>query len=75
MSGFRDKQRTLVNTVDVPGDAGLSPGKSTMFLIKFLKKTKESHEFKSILTLAIPSEGYAAHPVGCISPLKIEIAV
>ncbi len=28
MSGFRDKQRTLVNTVGIAGDAGLSPGKS-----------------------------------------------
>jgi hypothetical protein len=28
MSGFRDKQHTLVNTVGVPGDAGASPGKS-----------------------------------------------
>jgi hypothetical protein len=28
MSGFRDKQRTLVNTVGGPGDAGSSPGKS-----------------------------------------------
>jgi hypothetical protein len=28
MSGFRDKQHTLVNTVSVPGDAGSSPGKS-----------------------------------------------
>ncbi len=28
MSGFRDKQRTLVNTVGVPGDADSSPGKS-----------------------------------------------
>ncbi len=28
MSGFRDKQHTLVNTVNVPGDAGSSPGKS-----------------------------------------------
>jgi hypothetical protein len=30
MSGFRDKQRTLVNTVDVPGDAGSSPAKSQL---------------------------------------------
>jgi len=28
MSDFRDKQRTLVNTDGVPGDAGSSPGKS-----------------------------------------------
>jgi hypothetical protein len=28
MPGFRDKQRTLVNTVSVPGDAGSNPGKS-----------------------------------------------
>jgi hypothetical protein len=28
MSGFRDKQRTMVNTVGGPGDAGSSPGKS-----------------------------------------------
>jgi hypothetical protein len=29
MSGFRDKQRTLVNTVSSPEDAGSSPGKQT----------------------------------------------
>jgi hypothetical protein len=28
MSGFRDKQRTLVNTVRGPGDSGSSPSKS-----------------------------------------------
>jgi hypothetical protein len=28
MSGFKDKQRTLVNTVGVPGVAGSSPGES-----------------------------------------------
>jgi hypothetical protein len=28
MSGFRDKQRTLVNILGVPGDAGSSPSKS-----------------------------------------------
>ena len=27
MSGFRDKQRTLVNTVGVPSNVGSSPGK------------------------------------------------
>jgi hypothetical protein len=29
MSGFRDKQRTLRNTVSGPEDAGSSPGKQT----------------------------------------------
>jgi hypothetical protein len=35
MSGFMDKQRTLVNTVVVPGDAGSIPGKSRGGMTKY----------------------------------------
>jgi hypothetical protein len=40
MSGFRDKQRTLVNTVSVPGDEGSSPGKSRGDMPKYDPTTK-----------------------------------
>jgi hypothetical protein len=40
MSGFRDKQRTLVNTVGIPGDAGSSPGKSRGNMPKYDPTTK-----------------------------------
>jgi len=40
MSGFRDKQRTLVNTDGVPGDAGSSPGKSREGMPKYDPTTK-----------------------------------
>jgi hypothetical protein len=40
MSGFRDKQRTLVNTVGVPGVAGSSPGKSRGGMSKYGPTTK-----------------------------------
>ncbi len=40
MSGFRDKQRPLVNTVGVPGVAGSSPGKSRGGMSKYGPTTK-----------------------------------
>jgi hypothetical protein len=40
MSGFRDKQRTLVNTVGVPRDADSSPGKSRGGMPKYDPTTK-----------------------------------
>jgi hypothetical protein len=40
MSGFRDKQRTLVNTVSVPGDAGSSLGKSRGGMPKYGSASK-----------------------------------
>jgi hypothetical protein len=40
MSGFRDKQRTLVNTVGVPGVAGSSPSKSRGGMSKYGPTTK-----------------------------------
>jgi hypothetical protein len=35
MPGFRDKQRTLVDTVGVPGVAGSSPGRSRGGMSKY----------------------------------------
>jgi hypothetical protein len=40
MSGFGDKQRTLVNTVGVSGVAGTSPGKSRGGMSKYGTTTK-----------------------------------
>jgi hypothetical protein len=40
MSGFRDEQCILVNTVGVPGDAGSSPGKSRGGMPKYDPTTK-----------------------------------
>jgi hypothetical protein len=40
MYGFRDKQRTLVNTVGIPGDAGSSPSKSRGGMPKYDPTTK-----------------------------------
>ncbi len=43
MSGFRDKQRTLVNTVGVPGVAGSSPGKSRGGMSKIWPNNQTDH--------------------------------
>jgi hypothetical protein len=53
MSGFGDKQRTLVNTVGVPGDAGSSPGKSKRGMPKYDPTTKLITQVPLVITLGL----------------------